>query len=109
MQFSNQPAQHASSLTCSLHFVMALRYQCSPFSRPLQLSRLPEAGAAATHNLALADQLGAKLGAVEGQVNVKVDTVEGALRRVHALKVFFEVLARQVGREGDDFLDACYC
>jgi hypothetical protein len=54
----------------------------------------------------LADQLGVELGTVQREVNVKVDTVEGALRCVHALEVLLEVLATEVGGEGDDFLDA---
>lgn len=74
---------------------------------PLRIrSLLPEAGTAATHDLALANQLGAELRTVEGQVDIKVDPVKGSLWRVHTLKVLFEVLARQVRGEGDDFLDA---
>lgn len=70
-------------------------------------SHLSEAGAAAAHDLALADQLGAELGAIEGEVDVKVHPVERALGRVHALKVLLQVLTGEVRGEGDDFLDAC--
>lgn len=55
---------------------------------------LPKLSPAATHNLVLAHQLGAELAAVQGEVDVKVDAVEDTLRRVHALEVGFEVLAR---------------
>lgn len=68
---------------------------------------LSESGRAATHDLALADKLGVELGAVEGEVDVEVDTVEGALRRVHALEVLLEVLAAEIRGEGDDFFYAC--
>jgi hypothetical protein len=54
----------------------------------------------------LADELGVEFRAVECKVNVEVDTVEGALGRVHPFKVFLEVLLGQVRGEGDDFLDA---
>lgn len=67
--------------------------------------RLSETRCAAAHNLALADELGVELRAVEREINVEVDAVEGALWSVHALEVLLEVLARQVGGEGDDFLD----
>ena len=68
---------------------------------------LSEARGAAAHDFALADELGVELAAVEGEVDVEVDAVEGALRRVHALEIFFEIFAREVRGEGDDFLDAC--
>jgi hypothetical protein len=55
----------------------------------------------------LADQLSVEFGTVESEVNVKVDAVEGALRCVHALEVFLEVLAAKVGSEGNDLLDTC--
>jgi hypothetical protein len=58
--------------------------------------RLPESRCAAAHDLALADKLGVEFGSVEGEVDVEVNAVEGALGCVHALKVLFEVLARQV-------------
>jgi hypothetical protein len=52
-------------------------------------------------------QLGVEFRAVEREVNVKVDAVEGALRCVHAFEIFLEVLAAQIRGESDDFLDAC--
>ena len=55
--------------------------------------RLPESSCAATHDFALADELGVEFGAVEREVDVEVDAVESALRGVHAFKVFFEVLS----------------
>jgi len=70
------------------------------------LLNLPKPGRAATHDLALADELGVELGAVEREVYVKVDAVKSALRGVHALKVLFEIFAREVRGKGDDFLDA---
>ena len=78
-----------------------------PHIHPSSPTRSPEARGAAAHDLALADELGVELAAVEGEVDVEVDAVEGALRGVHALEVLLEVLAREVGRQGDDFLDAC--
>ena len=67
----------------------------------------PEPRCAAAHDFALAYQLGIEFAAVEGEIDIEVDTVESALRGVHALKVLFEILAREVGGEGDDFLDTC--
>jgi hypothetical protein len=67
--------------------------------------KLPEPGCAATHDLSLAHKLSVELGTVQCEVDIEVDTVEGTLGRVHALKVLFEVLAREIGGEGDDFLD----
>ena len=69
-------------------------------------TKLPKPGGAAAHDLALAHELGVEFRTVEGEVDVKVDAVEGTLGRVHALKVLFEVLAGEIGGEGDDFLDA---
>jgi hypothetical protein len=57
---------------------------------------LPEPSRAATHDLTLADELSVELGSVEREVNVKVDAVECALRCVHTLKIFFEVLSREI-------------
>jgi hypothetical protein len=68
-------------------------------------SRLPELGAAATHDFILADQLGTELTSVQCEVNVEVYSVEDTLGSIHALEVGLEVLARQVRSEGDDFLD----
>lgn len=61
-----------------------------------QTSRLSEAGAAAAHDLALTDQLGAELRAVEGEVDVKIHPVERALGCVHTLKVLLQVLTGEV-------------
>ena len=71
-----------------------------------KLPSLLEAGGAAAHDFALADELSVEFGAVEGEVDVEVDAVEGSLGRVHALEVFLQVLTREVGCEGDDLLDA---
>lgn len=57
-------------------------------------SRLPELGAAAAHDLVLADQLGAEFTAVQGEVDVKVYSVEDTLGRVHAFEVGLQILAR---------------
>ena len=72
----------------------------------LLLLLLPEPRSAAAHNLSLTDQLGAKLRPIQRQVNVEIHPVERALWRVHALKVLFEVLARKIRRERNDFLDS---
>lgn len=68
-------------------------------------SRLPELGTAAAHDLVLADQLGAEFTAVQGEVDVKVYSVEDTLGRIHAFEVSLQILARQVRGEGDDLLD----
>ena len=65
-----------------------------------------EAGRAATHDLALAHELGVELGAVESEVDVEVDAVKGTLGSVHALEVFFEVLSAEIRGQGDNLLDA---
>jgi hypothetical protein len=70
-------------------------------------SSLPEPCRAAAHDLALANELGVELGTVKREVDVEVYAVEGALGSVHALKVLLEVLAAEIGSEGDNFLDAC--
>jgi hypothetical protein len=58
-----------------------------------QENYLPEPSCAATHDFTLANELGVELGAIEREVNVKVDAVKSALGRVHAFKVFFEVFS----------------
>jgi len=45
------------------------------------------------HNLTLTYQLSVELGAVEREVDVEVNAVEGSLGRVHALEVLFEIFA----------------
>ena len=55
----------------------------------------------------MTDKLGIELAAVESEVDVEVDAVEGSLGGIHALEVLLEILAREVGGQGDDFLDAC--
>jgi len=67
---------------------------------------LSETCGTSTHDFALANELGVELGAIEGEVDVEVHSVESALGSVHALKVLLEVLAAEVGGECDDFLDA---
>jgi hypothetical protein len=66
-----------------------------------------EAGRAATHDFALADQLSVELRTVESEIDVEVDAVEGTLRCVHALEVLLEVLAAEIGGESDNLFDAC--
>ena len=73
----------------------------------MQLSCLSEASSAAAHDLALADQLGVELGAIESEVDVEVDTIERALWGVHTLEVLLEVLSAEIGGECDNFLNAC--
>lgn len=68
---------------------------------------LPELCTAAAHDLVLANQLSAELAAVQREVDVKVHPVKDTLRSVHALEVGFEILAREVRGERDNFLDAC--
>ena len=52
-------------------------------------------------------QLGVEFCAVEREVDVEVDAVEGALRCVHTFEILLEVLAAQIRGESDNFLDAC--
>lgn len=65
--------------------------RCSCPSLIIVCLHLPESSRASAHDLSLADELGVELAAVEGEVDVEIDSVEGALRRVHALEVLFEV------------------
>ena len=57
---------------------------------------LSETSRAATHDFALADELGVELGPVEREVDVEVDAVESALWGIHALKVLFKVLPGEI-------------
>lgn len=68
--------------------------------------RSSKSGGTSAHDLSLADKFGVEFGAVESEVNVKVNAVKSALRCVHALKVLFKVLAAEVRGEGNNFLDA---
>lgn len=60
-----------------------------------------------SHHLALTHQLRAELAAVQRQIDVEIYPVERPVRRVHPLKVLFEVFPRQVGCKRDHFFDAC--
>ena len=66
-----------------------------------------ESRRATTHHLSLAHKLGVKFGSVEGEVDVKVYSVECALWCVHSFKILLEVFARKIWGEGDNFLDTC--
>jgi hypothetical protein len=79
-----------------------------PLRRSSQSNRecLPESRGTPAHDFALAHKFGIELGSVEREVNIEVNTIECALRRVHALKVLFKILAAKVRGQGDDFLDA---
>lgn len=68
---------------------------------------LSESRRATTHDLALANQLSIEFGTVEREIDVEINSVECALRCVHALEVFLQILAAEIGSEGDDFLYAC--
>jgi hypothetical protein len=57
---------------------------------------LPKPRCATAHDFALADKFGIELRSVECEVDVEVDAVKGTLGRVHAFKVFFEVLPGKV-------------
>ena len=54
----------------------------------------------------MTDQFCVELAPVEGEVDVEVDAIESAVRSVHPLKVFFEILAGEVGGERDTFFDS---
>lgn len=87
--------------------ILGIVFGFSKYSLRNRGARLPELGTAATHNLVLADQLGAEFTAVQGKVNVEVHPVEDTLWCVHALEIGLEVLAREIRSEGDDLLDTC--
>ena len=53
---------------------------------------LSESRRATTHDLALAHQLGVELGPVQREVDIEVDAVERALRRIHPLEVLLQIL-----------------
>ena len=78
-----------------------------PISNAFPCHILSESCPTPSHNLALAYQLSTELGAVQRQVNVEVDPIEGALWCVHTLEVLFQVLARQIRCERDNLLDSC--
>lgn len=102
------PNQTVPYLIAGPHYLVAKKStgrMIKNFSFP-RCNTLSEPGRAATHNFTLADELGVEFRAVEREVDVEVDTVEGALGCVHPFEVFLEVLLGQVGGEGDDFLDA---
>lgn len=65
-----------------------------------------ESGRAPAHDLTLTDQLSVELAAVQRQINVEIHAIKGALRGVHALKVLFERLSRQVGSQRNYFFYA---
>lgn len=48
---------------------------------------------ASAHDFALTHQLGLEFAAVESEVNIKIDSIEGALGRINALTVLLEILA----------------
>lgn len=69
-------------------------------------SHSSESRRASTHDFALTDQFGIEFASVEREVNVEIHSVKRALRRIHALKVLFERLARQIRCERDYFFDS---
>lgn len=73
--------------------------------RPLIVSCSSESCAAPAHDIALTHQLGIKLTSIQCEIDVKVNTIESALRRIHPLKVLFEILSGEITGQGDDFLD----
>lgn len=77
-------------------------------SRPLIPDHLLKLGPTTTHNLSLTDQLGTKLTTIQGEIDIKVDPVKGSLGGIHAFKVGFQVLAREVGSQSDDFFDSWF-
>jgi len=58
--------------------------------------RLLESRRAATHDLALTNQLCVEFGPVKCEVNVEVYTVEGSLWSIHPLEVLLEVFAGEI-------------
>lgn len=80
---------------------------CSVYARSQhkQTHRLPKPRGTSAHDFTLAHQLSIKLGPIQREVDVKVDAVKSALGGIHALKVLFEILPREIRRKRDDFLD----
>lgn len=70
--------------------------------------RLLKLGPTTTHNLPLTDQLRTKLTTIQREIDIKVDPVKGSLGGIHAFKVGFQVLAREVRSQCDDFFDSCF-
>ena len=71
----------------------------TPHRRQLQIqytNALPKPRRAPPHNLTLTNQLSIKLRPIKREVDIEVDAVKRALGRVHAFKVFFEVLSGEV-------------
>jgi hypothetical protein len=68
------------------------RVICSTLSNCFH-AHLPKASSATAHDLTLANKFGIKLGSIEREINVKVDTVKSTLGGIHAFKVFFEILS----------------
>lgn len=99
------PSQHGHAMRARVD--RSTTTAAAAANSPADSVRSPEPGRAPTHDFALADQLGVELAAVEGEVDVEVDAVESALRGIHTLEVLFEVLAAEIGSQGDDFLNTC--
>ena len=57
------------------------------------------------HRFALADELGIKFATVERKVDIEVNPIERALRRIHPLEILLQILPRQIRRQRHDFLD----
>lgn len=76
--------------------VVGLVFCITFYSSSIAPNSLPEASRTPSHNFALANKLRVELAAVEGEVNIKVDAIKGTLWRVHPLKIFLKVLAREI-------------
>jgi hypothetical protein len=66
----------------------------------------PKPRSTSPHHLPLAHQLGVELAPIKREIDIEVNAVESALRRIHPLKILFEVLPREIARQSHDFLDA---
>lgn len=71
---------------------MRYKIKSNDNSHHLPVHLLSKSGTATAHNFTLADQLGTELGAIKSEVNIKVDSVESSLWRIHALEIFLQIL-----------------
>ena len=77
---------------------IAVEYRTTKVAPPPLVQRpspffLSKTGATSSHHFSLAHQFRVKLAAIQSQVDVKVDPVKGALWRVHAFKILFQILS----------------
>lgn len=87
-----EPKQvHSTLLTHVLLMTLTLNTSGNIESAPVSTPPIPllsESCAASSHDLTLADQLCIEFGTIEREVDIEVNSVEGALWSIHPFKVF---------------------